>query len=70
MARRAVALAVLRTVFLFHGIYEREKSSKLAELRKADRPSPLMRRARAGQPHSGGAAVSDKKSSSGAQHRE
>ena len=33
---------------------------KLAELRKADRPSLLVQRARAGQPRSGGAAVSEK----------
>ena len=47
--RRAVALAVLCTVPFSHDSLSWDKSSKLAELRKADRPSPLMRRARAGQ---------------------
>ncbi len=43
-----------------------KKNSKREALRKADRPSPLMRRARAGQPRSGGTAVSEKIVSGGA----
>ncbi|MCY6383689.1 hypothetical protein [Hoeflea prorocentri] len=49
-ARRAVALAVLGTVF-FSIVFARKKGSKLVELRKADRLSPLLRRARAAPAH-------------------